>query len=187
MSKHNDEELKRLAMACPQTDPLRLVKYNGTWRIRNTAGTVLAVHRDPYFPDFMAQNEAYARLVEAANPAAIVDLLARLEVAQGAVKTLQDQVTTLQADPNSWQSGYDEGRRMGTKTAYSEREQLKAENEGLRRDAERYRFIRKPNGCVYTRATEYFPGIERASGSHLVNLENLDMTIDAAMAKEQQP
>lgn len=29
---------------------------------------------------------------------------------------LIDQVATLQADPNSWQSGYDEGRRMGTKT-----------------------------------------------------------------------
>lgn len=29
---------------------------------------------------------------------------------------LHDQVKALQSAPNSWQSGYDEGRRMGTKT-----------------------------------------------------------------------
>ncbi len=40
---------------------------------------------------------------------------------------LKAQVKMLQSDANSWQSGYDEGRTMGTKTAYSDREQLKAE------------------------------------------------------------
>lgn len=44
---------------------------------------------------------------------------------------LEAQVATLKADPNSWQSGYDEGRKMGTKTALSGRDQLKAENERL--------------------------------------------------------
>jgi hypothetical protein len=42
---------------------------------------------------------------------------------------LEAQVATLKADPNSWQSGYDEGRKMGTKTALSEREQLRSECE----------------------------------------------------------
>jgi hypothetical protein len=46
---------------------------------------------------------------------------------------LEAQVVTLKADPNSWQSGYDEGRKMGTKTALSERDQLRAENESLRK------------------------------------------------------
>lgn len=36
-------------------------------------------------------------------------------------KRLIEQVRVLQSDANSWQSGYDEGRRMGTKTALSER------------------------------------------------------------------
>lgn len=45
---------------------------------------------------------------------------------------LHDQVKVLQADPNSWQSGYDRGRELGGKHAQSERAQLKAENERLR-------------------------------------------------------
>ena len=38
------------------------------------------------------------------------------EVAEAQVRTMTEQVTALQSDANSWQSGYDEGRRMGTKT-----------------------------------------------------------------------
>lgn len=72
-------ELKRLAEACPQVDPLRLVEYHGAWYLRNTAGIVLDVHRNRCFPEFMAQNEAYARLVEAASPTAILALLAENE------------------------------------------------------------------------------------------------------------
>lgn len=48
------------------------------------------------------------------------------------VRVLTDQVKVLQADPNSWQSGYDRGRELGGKHAQSERAQLKAENERLR-------------------------------------------------------
>lgn len=51
-----------------------------------------------------------------------------------------------QPEKSEWQSGYDEGRRMGVKTALDEREQLKSENEALRKDAERYRFLRNPIG-----------------------------------------
>ncbi|WP_210015054.1 hypothetical protein [Pseudomonas palmensis] len=36
-----------------------------------------------------------------------------------------------QPDKSEWQSGYDEGRRMGVKTALDERDQLKTENERL--------------------------------------------------------
>lgn len=42
-------------------------------------------------------------------------------------KTLNAQVETFQSDANSWQSGYDEGRRMGTKHMYAEVDRLKAE------------------------------------------------------------
>lgn len=37
---------------------------------------------------------------------------------------LVNQVAALQAHPNSWQSGYNAGRKMGTATAYSERDQM---------------------------------------------------------------
>lgn len=38
------------------------------------------------------------------------------EVAEAQARRLIEQVAVLQSDANSWQSGYDEGRRMGTKT-----------------------------------------------------------------------
>lgn len=49
---------------------------------------------------------------------------------------LATQVSTLQTDANSWQSGYDEGRRIGAKTALSERDQLKMQVEKFRIDAQ---------------------------------------------------
>ncbi|WP_047305158.1 hypothetical protein [Pseudomonas fluorescens] len=59
-----------------------------------------------------------------AHPSNVLALIAENE-------RLAAQVSTLQAEANSWQSGYDEGRRVGTKTALAERDQLKAENERL--------------------------------------------------------
>ncbi|MGE4335847.1 MAG: hypothetical protein AB7E55_07720 [Pigmentiphaga sp.] len=47
-------------------------------------------------------------------------------------QALRDQVKALQSDANSYQSGYDEGRRMGTKHRQSEVEQLTREVASLR-------------------------------------------------------
>ncbi|WP_208604371.1 hypothetical protein [Pseudomonas delhiensis] len=47
-------------------------------------------------------------------------------------QALRDQVKALQSDANSYQSGYNEGRRMGTKHRQSEVEQLTREVEALR-------------------------------------------------------
>ncbi|NTE96706.1 hypothetical protein [Agrobacterium tumefaciens] len=69
------ERLKKLAEACPQTDPLRLVDYSGTWYLRNTAGTVFEVRRNSSFPEFKSVNEAYAALAEAVSPVVLLDLL----------------------------------------------------------------------------------------------------------------
>lgn len=55
---------------------------------------------------------------------------------------LQEQVRVLQSDANSWQSGYNKGRADGTKHRQSEVQQLPAEVEALRKDAERYRWLR---------------------------------------------
>ena len=52
----------------------------------------------------------------------VVDALHALQAEKG---RLTKQVAVLQSDANSWQSGYDEGRRMGTKTALSERDSFR--------------------------------------------------------------
>lgn len=51
--------------------------------------------------------------------------------------TLANQVATLQAHPDSWQSGYYAGRKMGTATAYSERNQLNRLLESAKQDSKR--------------------------------------------------
>lgn len=88
-----------------------------------------------------------------------------LRKANAEIRSLRSQAATLQSDANSWQSGYDEGRRMGTKAALDDREQL-------RKDAERYRWLRQ-----YT--VKSLP----VSGA----LEILDRGIDAVTSKGTKP
>ncbi len=59
---------------------------------------------------------------------AITDLV----LAKAEAQALRDQVKALQSDANSYQSGYDEGRRMGTKHRQDEVEQLTREVAALR-------------------------------------------------------
>ncbi|WP_407733247.1 hypothetical protein [Pseudomonas citronellolis] len=59
---------------------------------------------------------------------AITDLV----LAKAEAQALRDQVKALQSDANSYQSGYDEGRRMGAKHRQSEVEQLTRKVEDLR-------------------------------------------------------
>lgn len=67
---------------------------------------------------------ARVKFHHAAKPAAVLALISEVEA-------LRSQVAILQSDANSWQSGYDEGRRMGTKTALDEREQLRKDKDRL--------------------------------------------------------
>ncbi|EIK69467.1 hypothetical protein PseBG33_1352 [Pseudomonas synxantha BG33R] len=67
-----------------------------------------------------AEIDSVTAFFGAATPATILALIAEN-------KTLNAQVETFQSDANSWQSGYDEGRRMGTKHMYAEVDRLKAE------------------------------------------------------------
>ncbi|KQQ60132.1 hypothetical protein ASF84_05335 [Pseudomonas sp. Leaf127] len=99
------------------------------------------------------------------------------------VNRLKSQVTTLQAEPNSYQSGFDAGRRSSAVYAQSHRNEalavsaknveLRAENEALRKDAERYRWLRD---------SEYAGKILRDMGAKY--REDADEKIDASMAKE---
>lgn len=51
--------------------------------------------------------------------------------------TLANQVATLQAHPDSWQSGYDAGRRMGSKTEVAKAYQLDRVYKGAEQDRAR--------------------------------------------------
>lgn len=75
-------------------------------------------------------------------------------------------------EKTEWQVGYDEGRRMGTKTALAERDQLKAENEALRKESGRYRWLR--DKCHLFDHYRRLP-----SGS-------FDRAVESAMSKEQK-
>lgn len=123
----DNTELKAAAEAC---GPL-------PWRLIELGMTRLGVRDDHGFIAFMdighpakygacPEREAKARFIGHATPAAVRGLIAENE-------RLNSQVQTLQANPNSWQSGYDEGRRMGTKHRADEVEQLQAEVEALRK------------------------------------------------------
>lgn len=59
-------------------------------------------------------------------------------------------------------------------TLEAERDQLKAENEALRIDAERYRWLRDPSGTIVVRNVQ----------CHLIG-SRMDEQVDAAMAKER--
>ncbi len=48
----------------------------------------------------------------------------KLELARDVNAILAAQVATLQAHPNSWQSGYNAGRKIGTANGYTERDHL---------------------------------------------------------------
>jgi hypothetical protein len=116
-------ELKRLAEACKEALPLRYMESHGSLYIRNDHGIVFDVHQNRSFPEFMAANKAYADLALAASPAAVLALIAENERLTGFVVYRRAQVDQ-----------YDEAL---IKVA-DQRDQLKAENAGLKTGYEAY-------------------------------------------------
>lgn len=64
------------------------------------------------------------------------DLICRKSMARCLTPGMCSPHGGCQPDKTEWQSGYDEGRRMGTKHMYAEVDRLKAENEALRQEVE---------------------------------------------------
>lgn len=68
-----------------------------------------------------------------------------------------------------------------------ERDALKAENESLRKDAERYRWLRNPDRCI----EDYLDGpadnivVGSCGGEDILWLEGLDSAIDAAISSPE--
>ena len=133
----NKEELRRLAEA---TGGIRWVASHATSHQGSRSSRSIYHYPTPYHcveivetPDSDPENgecihdESSWAFIAAANPAAILSLL-------DDNKALLDQVSALQSDANSWQSGYDKGREMGSKHRVGEVDQLRAENESLREE-----------------------------------------------------
>lgn len=100
-----------------------------------------------------------ARFIAAANPAAVLALLDDLEEARNGMK-------------------YACGMRLK-----KEIDRLQTENEALRKDAERYRWLRDKSESVhqfYLSTPIWFTGVKFSK-------ENVDSTIDGAMIEEPRP
>lgn len=115
-------DLKSIAEACQQHQPLRFMRSHGALYIRNDNGIVFDVHQNRSFPEFMAQSKDYADLVLAANPAAVLALIAENECLRADLREVKDAKLGL-----SWAIG----EVMG------ECDRFKVENEALRKDADR--------------------------------------------------
>lgn len=110
------------------------------------------------------RNFANQRFIAAANPATTLALLAEIERLEliGRISCNFD----------------------GYKAVLDERDQLKAENEALRKDAERYRWIRTADWWRSPVCAISNPKEQAKLGSDCPSGERLDAQIDAAMAKE---
>ena len=95
-------------------------------------------------------------------------------------ESLRYQIGVLQSDANSWQSGYDVGRHMGTKTVWAERR-------AVRKDAERYRRAR--DIACRVRASVGFHLVVQLpspSGNSFCAAKAFDEAIDAALGQGEQ-
>lgn len=136
---------------------------------RQESGEMLVVER--VAPEVSgATNAAF---IAAANPAAILALIAENE-------QLRDDLVQAHQATNSecmdWAREYEQRKEI-----QAERDQLRAEVEVLRKDAERYRWLRNRD-----LDTIHLGGIFAGMTPEnvVVNGENLDQAIDASMNKE---
>ena len=140
----DNTELKRLAEACQNHQPLRYMRSHGALYIRNDNGIVFDVHQNRSFPEFIAQNRDYADLVLAANPTAVLALIAENE-------RLQQREQDLSASVKYWFNAcggkqFEAGVKHADEAASKyidehwrrQRDQLRAENAGLRTGYEAY-------------------------------------------------
>jgi hypothetical protein len=190
MSDYN--ELKKAAEAC---GPL-------PWRLIELGVTRLGVRDDHGFIAFMdishpakygacPDREAKARFIGHATPAAVVALIAELDEAKNGMKhsgaiRLKKELERLKAEVESFKQGAKAEADAGDE-ARAEVRKLKAENESLRKDAERYRFVSQLAWYV-DRAAYVYDLKKRSPGWSSdqpdVDADDVEEAIDATMSKE---
>ncbi|SEE39381.1 hypothetical protein [Pseudomonas coleopterorum] len=150
-----------------------------------------------------AEHPDNLKFIAAANPAAVLDLISEVEVISAYLCTCPDcggegEIFTGSysyfghmdpPEPNMDKCVECDGKGLiGTpqnlQTVIAERDQLKAEVEALRKDAERYRHLRNGAYCVAT-IDGYRVICEEPMPGPFVDADSaLDASIDAAMSKE---
>lgn len=121
-----------------------------------------------------------AQFIAAANPAAVLALIAENGL-RGSCKAMGADMGKLTRERNSFRSQAEKARAevAGLRTGYEAYErvnaELKAEVEGLRKDADRYRWLRRAgNTKAIALVAEHW-------------LDALDEAIDAALGQGEQP
>lgn len=119
---------------------------------------------------FLSRSLAATNLAVCANPATVLAMLAEIERLESAKRTVEcrfevseDTLSTI---------------RGCLRAAEGDIDQLKAENEALRKDAERYRFLRDEDDDLVAAVSVAQDSITFLGGAHL------DSAVDAAMSKE---
>lgn len=199
MDTNKMRDLKALAETCLPHQPLRFMRSHGALYIRNDNGVVFDVHQNRSFPDLMAQNKDYADFALACTPATVLALLAEVDrLATSHSKKereLEQELEVWHHGSFCWTCGdtgdvHDiTGEWRGECDCLSsqvinanrERDQLKAENEALRKDADRYRWLRESGQCEWDASYEKLE--LRIETPHFDD-SNLDACIDAALAGE---
>ncbi|ORL69685.1 hypothetical protein B7H19_09330 [Pseudomonas putida] len=142
MDTNKMRDLKALAETCLQHQPLRFMRSHGALYIRNDNGIVFDVHQNRSFPDFISQNKDYADLALACTPPTILALLAEIErlakfedwfirldqVEQSLSASFKAERDQFRAENEDYRSGQDRYEQII--------DDLKAENEALRRERE---------------------------------------------------
>lgn len=123
------------------------------------------------------------RFIAAASPAAILALLAEIERLELDNRSLKGSCAKLGSEHAGMARSFKKANRMQSE-ARAERDQLKAENDALRKDAERYRWIRTADWWRSPVCAISNPKEQAKLGSDCPSGERLDAQIDAAMAKE---
>lgn len=156
------EKLRALAEAATQNHGARRVEFdhNGRHVIGDGSWKILSAWHTP--DGKVAQNAEFAA---AASPATVLALLSEIERLKAQVR-LAGVAGEMAVHEAVGRAATDYG------VAILERDQLKVENEVLRKDAERYRWLRDGAGYCDTRD---IPGMAPA---------RMDAFIDTAMAKE---
>ena len=147
-------ENERLAAACERAEQIIIVECKAA-SLAKVRANLLEANRDQLRAEVAGLKTGY-EAYERVN----AELKAENE-------RLRYQIGVLQSDANSWQSGYDVGRYMGTKTVWAERR-------AVRKDAERYRWLRRAGN---TKAIALV-------AEHC--LDALDEAIDAALGQGEQ-
>lgn len=162
-------ELKKLAEAAPE-GPWFGPEYapNTGYVFDNCLGSLL------HYESIEYEQESCLLYVAAANPAVVLKLIADLERLERNNANQAESILKYQDQA----SGEDAHLDM----LIADRNKLKAENEALRKDAERYRWLRDSSESVhqfYLSTPIWFTGVKFSK-------ESVDSTIDAAMSKEQK-